>query len=207
MFEGWGAAMIGASVVSGVASSRASSRASGAQTQASGEAIRSEEARFAAIQTLLKPYVAAGTSSLTAQQDLLGLNGDEAQRNAISSIESSPQMQALVQQGEEGILQNASATGGLRGGNTQSAVAQFRPAVLGSLIESQFNKLGGITQIGQAAAAGQASAGLQTGSNISGLIQQRGAAQAGNYLAQGQAVGNFANSLGTFTMMNGAGVF
>ncbi len=56
--------------------------------------------------------------------------GMEAQQGAISGLEGSPIFQALARQGEDAILQNASATGGLRGGNVQGALGQFRPAAL-----------------------------------------------------------------------------
>ncbi|WP_449405980.1 hypothetical protein [Massilia phosphatilytica] len=36
-----------------------------------------------------------------------------------------PRFQALQQQGNDAILANASATGGLRGGNVQGALGQF----------------------------------------------------------------------------------
>lgn len=131
--------------------------------------------------------VAATPGALQAQQGLIGLQGPEAQQQAIDALAASPAYTSLVQQGEEALLQNASATGGLRGGNVQGALAQFRPQLLSQLIESQYQKLGGITQLGQSAAAGQASAGLQTGSNIGNLLQQQGAATAGGQLARAGA--------------------
>lgn len=153
------------------------------------------------------PTTQAVQGSLGGQQALLGLLGPEAQQQAIGGLEQSPQFQSLVQQGENALLQNASATGGLRGGNLQGALAQYRPQLLSQLIESQFSKLGGLTQIGQAAAAGQASAGLQTGANVGNLLQQQGQARAGGALAQGQAIGQIAGSLGNFASMKGLGAF
>lgn len=140
-------------------------------------------------------YTPQTQGSLQAQQALLGLSGQEAQRAAIGQIESSPGFQSLVRQGEAGILANASATGGLRGGNVQAALAQFRPALLSQAIESQFAKLGGLTSLGQNAAAGVGNAGLQTAQGTSALLQQAGAAQAGQALAQGQGIANIAGSI------------
>jgi len=118
---------------------------------------------------------AQGGGALQAYQDLLGLGTPGAQQQAIRGIESSPEYQALLRSGEEGILQNASATGGLRGGNTQGALAQFRPQLLSSLINQRLGQLGGLTQLGQASAAGQAS-------SVANLLTQQGAAQAGGAL-------------------------
>jgi hypothetical protein len=91
----------------------------------------------------------------------------------------------MTQQGENAILQNASATGGLRGGNVQAALSQFRPQALNALIEQQYGRLGGLAQLGQASAAGQGAQGMQSASNIGNLFANQGAATAGGQIAQG----------------------
>jgi hypothetical protein len=141
-------AVIGGSVISGVggymAQKSAAEEASGAQREASQAAIAEQRRQQAEMERLLAPYMQAGQGALTAQQNLLGLGGPEAQQAAIAQLESSPQFQAMMQQGESAILQNASATGGLRGGNTQAALAQFRPQLLSQLIQQQMGQLGGL---------------------------------------------------------------
>lgn len=154
-----------------------------------------------------KPMTGGGPGSLSAQQDLLGLNGAGAQGAAISGIEKSPLFGALARQGEDGILQNASATGGLRGGNTQGALAQFRPSLLSALIDQQYSRLGGITSLGQNAAAGVGNAGMQTGNAVTSLLQQQGAAQAGGILAGNRAtvgaINGVANGVGAYYGLRG----
>lgn len=120
----------------------------------------------------------------------------DPQQQAISQLEGSAAFQALARQGEEGILQNASATGGLRGGNVQGALAQFRPALLNQFIGQQYERLGGLTKIGQASAAGVGAAGQEAATSIGAALTQSGQAQAGNAMAQGAA---FNNALGTIT--------
>jgi len=120
----------------------------------------------------------------------------DPQQQAISQLENSAGFQALARQGEEGILQNASATGGLRGGNVQGALAQFRPALLNQFIEQQYGRLGGMANLGQNSAAGVGAAGVNAATSISDLLEQAGQARAGNALAQGAA---FNNALGTIT--------
>jgi hypothetical protein len=169
------------------ASDAADAATAASQTQANSAQLGIDELRrqFDRLQELQAPYAQAGTSSLRAQQDLAGLNGPEAQAAAIAQLEGSPAFTAMQRQGETAILQNASATGGLRGGNTQGALAEFRPAMLAQLIDQQYGRLGGITSIGQNAAAGTGNAGMQTGANVANLLQQQGAATAGGQLAQG----------------------
>lgn len=123
--------------------------------------------------------------------------GFDAQQQYISQLENSPMFQALARQGEQGILQNASATGGLRGGNVQGALAQFRPAMLNQQIQQQLAQFGGIASLGQNAAAGVGNAGLQTGQRVSGIMQDTGQVQAYGALGQGQALAGGLSALGT----------
>lgn len=208
-------AVVGGSVVGGViageAQKSAAEEASGAQIQASQTALQEQQRQFDEIRSLLSPFVEAGETALTAQQALIGLGGDEAQQQAIQRIEESPQFQAITQQGEEAILQRAAATGGLRGGNVQRALGQFRPQVLSNLIEQQFSRLGGLSRLGQSSAAGQAQLGQQTSAGISNLLQQQGQTQAGLALARGQAslapIQGFTQGLGILGGLAGTNKF
>ena len=184
----------------------------GAATQAAAAGAGAEEQRrqFDKLVELMSPYVQAGTGALGRlapyeqagqqafgqQQSLIGLQGPEAQQQAIEALQSSPQFQSLIQQSENAILQNASATGGLRGGNVQGALAQFRPQMLNQLINQQYGRLGGIAGAGlgvtsdilsrgQASAAGQASAGMASASNIGNLLANQAQATAGGQVAAG----------------------
>jgi hypothetical protein len=203
----WGlVAVAGATVVGGVMASNSASNAADSAAQAQGQAsaasIAESQRQFNAIQDLLKPYNTAGTNALTGQQDLLGLNGQGAQSSAISGIANGAQMQALTQQGENSLLQNASATGGLRGGNLQGALAQFRPQLLSQLIQQQYGNLGGLVSVGQNAAAGVGNAGQNSSNQIINSLQQTGAANAGAALATGQANANMWNGMaGTASML------
>jgi len=195
-------------VVGGItgASQQADAIKEGAATQAAAaqQGINQQNAALEAFRQQLAPYVNAGTGALSGQQDLLGLNGADAQKAAIGALQNSPQFQALSQQGNDAILANASATGGLRGGNVQAALAQFQPALLSQLIDQQYARLGGLTSIGQNSAAGVGNAGLQTGSNIAQLLQQQGAATAGGQIAQGSVPGQaFGSLLGIGGLLGG----
>jgi hypothetical protein len=200
---------IGGALLSSNATRSAANTASNAQKRATQLGIDQQNKQFEAVQRLLSPFVTAGTGSLGAQQNLLGLNGADAQQAAISGFQSSPMFSALARQGEDAILANASATGGLRGGNVQSALGQFRPQLLNQLIQQQLGNLGGLTSLGQNAAAGVGNAGMQTGQGVSSLLQQQGAAQAGNALAAGRAQSGVYNalgsSIGTFAGLGGFG--
>lgn len=163
----------------------AAERAGDIQAQAAREGIAEQRRQFDKLVELMAPYVAPGVGAISAQEQLIGLGGPAAQREAIMALETSPEMQALVRQGEEALLQRASATGGLRGGNIQAALAQFRPQMLSELINQQYERLGGLTRIGQASAAGQAAQGMTMASNVGTLLGEAGAARAGGAIAAG----------------------
>jgi hypothetical protein len=106
----------------------------------------------------------------------------------------------------------------LRGGNIQAALAQFRPQMLEQEIQRQYGRLAGFSdigreteanllKIGQASAAGVGAQGITTGTNISNLLAQQGAAQAGAEIAQGRAIGAIpaaiSGGLGLFSGLGG----
>lgn len=197
------------SMISADAQSGAADAAAGAQTAASQAGIAEQRRQFDAIQKLLQPYVDAGNKGLTGQLDLSGANGATAQQAAIDALKQSPAFTAAQDLGQRSILANASATGGLRGGNVQAALAQFSPALLAQTINDQYSRLGGLTSIGQNAAAGVGNAGMQTGNSVATLLGQIGSAQAGGALAQGRATAGLANgmtgAIGQFVGMRGMG--
>ncbi|MDZ7905170.1 MAG: hypothetical protein U5N55_04905 [Cypionkella sp.] len=158
--------------------------------------IEESRRQFDVIRGLMQPYVDAGTGALSGQLNLIGINGQDAQRTAIEGLQNGSQFRALTQQGEEAILANAAATGGLRGGNVQGALAQYRPAMLQGLIDRQLGNLGGIASLGQNAAAGVGNAAQNTGAQVNAALGDQGAAQAGAALARGQANSNLFGAIG-----------
>lgn len=188
-----GSAAIGASSASSAGKIQARAAEAGTAEQ---RAAREEMRR------LLQPYVAAGGPALEAQMGALGLAGPEAQQAYVSQQEQSPIFQSLASQGENAILQNASATGGLRGGNVQGALAQFRPALLNQFLSQQYDRLGGMTALGQNSASGVGTAGMQSANAISGLMGEAGAARAGAALGVGQALSGPFNLLSTLGGMS-----
>lgn len=129
------------------------------------------------------------------------------QQRAIDDLANGAQFTSLVRQGEDAILANAAATGGLRGGDTQAALAQFRPQMLQALIDKQLANLGGIAANGQNAAGNVGSAAQNAGAQVNAALGDRGAALAGRYIAGGQATSNMfgdvSGMLGQFAGANG----
>lgn len=157
-----------------------------AQQQASQMGMDEQRRQFEKLQELMNPYVQAGTGALAGQSDLLGLNGFDKQQGAIGNIENSPFFQSQYKQAENALLQNASATGGLRGGNFQEALADNRSNMLYQNVQGQLQNLSGVASNGQNAAAGLGSQGMAHGNNIAQGYGDIGQAKAGYQLAKGQ---------------------
>jgi hypothetical protein len=192
------AAVVGSVAVGAFAANRASSaakKASNAQSRSADAGIAEQQRQFDEIQKLLAPYVKGGTDATELQRAFLGLAGPGAEQAAIEGVRAGPQFQAAAREGENAILQNAAATGGLRGGNVQASLAKFRPNLLNQVIAQRFAGLDALAGRGQASAAGQAAAGQNSANAIAGLLQDQGAAQAGAALARGNAQAGFAGTL------------
>jgi hypothetical protein len=186
------ATSIGGSLIKGSAAKKASN-IEAASLQAGVDETRAAREE---LRTLLQPYTDAGGPALQAQMAALGLAGPEAQQAYVTQQEQNPLFQALSRQGEEAVLQNASATGGLRGGNVQGALAQFRPQLLNQFLEQQYSRLGGLTQLGQQSAAGVGASGMSAASSIAELLGKRGEAQAGGALARGKMFSDILGEVG-----------
>ena len=185
-------------------------QADAAQAEAARKAL--EEVRAANLQAeeLLAPYMelapqqiqnlnlyqTAGSQALQQQSALAGLQGPEAQRAAIANLEANPEFQAIARQGEEAILANAAATGGLRGGNTQAALAQFRPELLQAYIDQQYSRLGGLSTQGLGVSQDLLSRGFGAIGDVANLRRGTGTAAANLALGRGQDLAETLSGLG-----------
>lgn len=208
----------GTQVLGSILGANAARSAASAQARAAEAGQATQMAMFERTQEILRPYVEAGQAQLPTlagyteagpqaferQLALAGLAGPEAQRTAIEQVQAQPRFGALTRAGEEAILANAAATGGLRGGNTQNALARFRADLLSDELEREYARFGGLTafgqgvsqnlaQMGQAAGAGTGAAAMQAGQGIAALQGAAGAARAGGTIGAASAYGNLLN--------------
>ena len=204
------AAVVGVagSVYSAHQGNKAAGRAADAQTAAAQMGVEENRRQFDFIQELMKPYVDSGKTALNQQMGMLGLNGAAAQQQAIGALQNSPFFQAQLNQGTNALLQNASATGGLRGGNTQAALAQFAPQLLQQTFQNQLANVGQLATQGQNAAAGVGAQAANTAAQNSELFGDIGQAQAGAYLARAKNNQNMIGGLfGMAGNILGGGLF
>ncbi|MBT8342939.1 MAG: hypothetical protein KJP07_23265 [Desulfatitalea sp.] len=157
-------------------------------TQTQQAMIDEARAQVPTVETAINPYA--------------GMTGAQSQETAVSRIAESPLLQELMAQGETGILQSAARTGGLRGGNVQGALAQFRPQMLQAELDKQYARLQGLSGLGQQSilqaptTATGAAPTMSYQSDIPGLLTQAGAAEAGGILSQAQGMQDFMRNTG-----------
>lgn len=190
--------LIGAAAAIGGAAinSSAASKARKAQEKAADQQLAYQRERDAQQRADFAPYRDAGATAIGMQGGILGLNGPAAQQAAINSLQGSPLYQSLYRNGEEAVLQNASATGGLRGGNTQRSLADFGSDTLAQVIQQQLANLGGISQLGAGVTQTGAQIGQANTNQQSAAAGARGDATASGALAQGSIWSNAFKSLG-----------
>lgn len=131
---------------------------------------------------------------------------------------ASPLYQAAVQQGENSVLRNASATGGLRSGNASENLAQVNQNALIAAYNDQISGLQGLSSlpsnanniaalqagIGNTLGQGQASAGNLTyqGATNAANTLYSGSVDSGNTAAQGAIAAANASAQGSQNGMN-----
>jgi hypothetical protein len=128
--------------------------------------------QFDATRSDFAPYQALGTAAAKNLGNLTGLNGDDAVQAEINRILSGSRYNSIFNNGRDQILANASATGGLRGGNTQDALARFGGDTLSDQISRQIAEYGGMVGIGTGAAGAVGQFGANAVSQQAGLRNQ-----------------------------------
>jgi hypothetical protein len=133
-------------------------------------------------------------STVNAGQE--GTDGAAAQAAAIERLKQSPMFQSLMENGQNLILANRSATGGLRGGDIRHDFASFGRDSLAQVIQQQLANLGGISAQGGATGAGLGALGANKAASDASLYNQQGAAKAGMFLTKGAVNANNWNNAG-----------
>jgi hypothetical protein len=190
--SGIATAIVGGAVISGVVGSRAASKAAGAQVDATNTSVAEQRRQFDATQQNLQPFQQAGTAAIGAQQDLLGLNGSEAEAAAFAAMENSPGQQFLRDRAQKNLLRNASAIGGLGGGRVRSALVEQGVGFAQQDLQNQFGRLGQLAGQGQNAATSIGQFGQNTANNISNSMIAGGDARSSGIINRNTA---FQNSL------------
>lgn len=184
---------LGSSLLSGIFGSKGAKKAAQAQAQAFQQAIGEQRRQFDTSRADNMPFMQGGYQGLDGFLDLVGLNGVDVQGAAIERLKGSPGFTSRYDTGVDTILQNASATGGLRGGNTQGSLAQFGSSLLDDVIRQQLGNFSGLIQTGSGTAMNLGQLGQQNANAISELLSSQGKANATGIAGQYGAWNNAFN--------------
>ncbi len=177
---------------------KASRRAESAQLEFLNKALSQQQQQFDLTRSDYAPALSMLAPSIGALGDYAGLNGVNAQQSRIAELEASPLFEQLKRVGREGVLQNAAATGGLRGGNTQSALYDNDANALNQTLLQQLQQLGGLAGMGLGATDSASSFGANTANQISNLYGQQGQVRAGGLLTRGGINSQMWNNIGAY---------
>jgi len=215
-------AVAGAAVIGGVASYAGSQ----VQAGASENATNAQEGMFNYQEQTLAPYQQAGTAATNELQYLEGIGsgqGGSTAGGAYGSLNTpftasnwkqlSPQYNFQLQQGQQGVLGQASSSQGAESGAALSGLEAYNQNTANSSFNSAFNmyqtqqsnifnRLSGLAQTGEAASANQATGGSNYAAGIGQSLTNTGTAIGTGISNAGSSVGNAA-LLGAF--MNGQG--
>lgn len=186
------AAGIGAasSILGGITGGKGAKKAARIQAQAYEKGLAQQQAQWNQTQQNFAPFLQGGTQGLEAYLGLLGLRGNGLQGEMINDIKNGREFASLYDTGADTILQNAAATGGLRGGNTQNSLAQFGSGLLSSLIQQRLGNYGGLIQMGAGTAGNLGQLGAQNSAQAGQMLTQQGGY---NAVAAGSPYASWAN--------------
>lgn len=172
-------------LIGGNSAKKGADKAAQLQYDATMAGIGESKRQFDTTRQDYAPYQALGTSAIMPLRDLVGVNGADAQQTIIDQLKGGPLYSSLIDSGEEALLANASATGGLRGGNTEEALARFRGDTLNSVIANQLAQYSSLVGIGSGATDAVSNFGANAVAQQNALRNQGAEAKAGAALYRG----------------------
>lgn len=165
---GVGSALIGA---------RSARKAANTQADAAQAAAQVQKEIFDQTSEYFAPYREAGENALRPYVDQIG-----------TEFTKTPGYDFRLQQGLDAIEGSAAARGGLYSGATMQALQNYGQDYATNAYEGWLNRLGGLTNMGQASAGQQAAAGQNFANATGNYLTQAGNAQAAGTMAVGNAL-------------------
>lgn len=132
----------------------------------------------------LDPYTQTGGKALDQYSSFIGLNGAEAEADALAGFAGGAEAQFAQQEEEQAILRNATALGDVGGGRVKDELAARASGRFASRLDNRLNQLSSLTGMGQQSAFGESNIFQNTGANLSNLQLSTGENQASAVLGQ-----------------------
>lgn len=135
----------------------------------------------------LNGFYDPGVRSNDYQAALSGALGEDAQRQAMDSYQSSPGFQYMLDESERAIRRNAAATGGLGGGNVQRALQENAIGLAAQDFDNNFNRLSTVSDRGLNAGTTMSGNTIATGNSLANLTANNANAAANMIAGTGDA--------------------
>jgi hypothetical protein len=123
---------------------------------------------------LYTPMRETGNRALDMEAAFSGALGPEAQAEAYQNFTESPGQKFMRERQEQALLRNATATGGLGGGNTKTALQEQAYGIAAQQMNKQIADLRSLRMGGQEAVANQARGELQAGGSMAEIAMKHG---------------------------------
>lgn len=149
-------------------------------------------ARIASGTTALEPFISRGGAAFDLQMALSGALGADAQKQAFADFNASPGQEFLQNRGEQAVLRNASALGGLGGSRVMQELQRQGIGFAQQDFSNQFDRLGQLSGMGLNSAGMKANAAM-TGANIAANLTGQ---MANNSFNTGGAAANYSFNTG-----------
>ena len=213
-------ALIGGTVISGMMGNKAAKKVAQAQTYAADQSTQLGREQLEYIKSIMAPYQQEGQKALPAlsayvNQPAQSFNFD------YGAYFNSPEYAALSSQQNEQALRTGSATGGIRGGDTQAALATIAPQLAQQARQNaqnefslnqgaqtnRYNQLMGIAGLGTGAENQVGNAAQNFGQTAGNNALMSGNALANSYLMQNQNNQNMLGGFGQIGLASKMGLF
>lgn len=140
-----------------------------AGARATERGIAEQRRQFNQTRSDLLPFIQAGQEGLDPLLSLIGVRGPEAEKQALGDFIESPGQAFLRKRGERTLLRNASATGGLDGGNILKALSEFGIGTAAQQLGERKDRLSALTGVGSTVGTNLGGIGSASAANIGNL--------------------------------------
>ena len=191
---------IGASVIGGISSASAAKKAAKAQTRAANNQLAVQKQMYDQQRTDLAPYRDTGLNALAGVNYELGLAPKPAD---YAGFQATPGYQFALDQGQKALDRTAAANGMLYSGNTLKSSMDYNQGMAKQEYGNFFNRLYGLTNMGQNSAAMTGQAGQNYANQASNAFANIGNAQAAGSIGTANAINNgLGNAIGIWQYQN-----
>lgn len=202
------AAIVGAAVIGGAATYEGSKNAASAQSGAALTAAGMQYRLGMMGMNNLAPYNQFGQSLLPELKAMLGSGNGKIDPAKISdALSKMPGYQFALNQGLKSVQNSFAARGLGSSGAALRGASEYATGLAQQNYQSYLGDLFHGAQLGESAAAGAGSLGVQTGANVGNSIMSAGQAQAAGYLGQAAGINNAVSGISSYYMMKGLGMF